>query len=149
DLALVGGGRAGSVSDRRGGRGDAGHLGAGRRDVGVLRGLRLEDLDLDLVDLAVDGDLEFQGAFLVCRPARACDAWMVTRPCWDQAVVPSRRICRMWGFLPKNAAMAALMTRTSSSLRPSGWGGGNSVLWLALRGCVRSLALRAGEAASR
>src|SRR5262249_44417276 len=125
DLALVGG-RAGSVSDRSAGsvsdrrrRGDAGHLGPGRRDVGVLRGLRLEDLDLDLVHLASDGDLEFQGALLVCRADRACDAWMVTRPCWDQAEVPTRRICRMCGFLPRKAATAALMTRTSSSLSPS------------------------------
>src|SRR5262249_16229872 len=49
-----------------------------------------------------------------------------TRPCWAQAVVPTRRICRTWGFLPRKAATAALMTRINSSLIPSasGRGGG-------------------------
>src|SRR5262249_10201812 len=49
----------------------------------------------------------------------ACDAWMVARPTCAQASERSSRICRMCGFLPRYAAMAALMTRTSSSLSPS------------------------------
>ena len=63
--------------------------------------LRLEDLDVDLVHFAVNRDLEFQGGLLAEWTERACDAWIVTRPCWAHAPEPTRRICRMWAFLPE------------------------------------------------
>src|SRR5262249_54016814 len=82
-------------------------------------------LDLDFIHLAVNRDLEFQSRSL-WRTYHACDAWIVSRPCWAQPAEPSKRICRMGAFFPRKAAMAALMTSTSSSLRPSASGkGGN------------------------
>ena len=74
---------------------------AGRRVEPGLRRLRLGDLDVDLVDLPSTVILSFKARLLAEWTDKACDAWIVTRPCWAHAAEPIRRICRMWAFLPE------------------------------------------------